>query len=441
MGQLQQIPHLSGLTRCGRYRMARILGRYEGAVVLAGIHVRTKQDVRLEVATTTAARARAQEIARGLGDLRHPNAEALLDIAEGPEQQPILVFDRRRGELLEEVLGYTRRMPPLRAVYLLRQLLAALEAYHTRRLVYGHLSPRCVLVDAAPGFEDRLTLLNGLMPSLTVSQAYAPPEQRRGAPVNPSFDLYAVGAIADEVLSGRGPWADDGAPQRRPLARRVPLCPDLAALIDAATSPEPARRPPTARAFAQQLADLDTASLARSPTPPMRSGPTGPQDDLSTLGPAGLLATLPPSVWVLTGDPTLDKTEVRAAFAGLEDVEVSFVQPEDLPEVSIATTPPWLLVFGDLHVLMKHPILTGLARDAAELSRVLVSSHRNVDVLQAAVAAGGLDGYLCFPLTPAALAEQVGRLVERTRALRFHYDDLRLALQDARQPRSAERRG
>ena len=95
-----------------------------------------------------------------------------------------------------------------------------------------------------------------------------------------------------------------------------------------------------------------------------------------------------------------------------------------------------LLVFGDMHVLAHQRLLQALAKDAAELSRVLVSTHRNIELLQSSLSAGGLDGFIALPIDPSALTEQVHRLIERTRSLRFHYDGLRLALQDSFAERS-----
>jgi hypothetical protein len=430
-----------------RYEALRATARTRDFERYEGVHVRTGAPVLLEVARSPVGAAQHARLRRLLPTVRHPRIERLRDAGEDPDGRSVLVFDPRRGEPLDALLHLSRRLPALRAVHIAHQLLGALDLMHGLGLVHGGLRPECVLVDAAPGFEDHVTLLGFGAEELPLDVRYAPPELLRGGPRDEAADLYAVGAMLYEMVSGDPPYEKATARvhgRHVPLRRRVPTCLRLASLVEDALAGDPARRPPSAAAFASRLDALELSTLARCSVGTFE--PRSTEVRLASLpdavppGPLQMLwATQEPSIWVLTGDPALDRQDVRDMLGRLPlEAEVTFLDADEraarMARIEAgAEPPPWALVFGDLHVLLGDPLLAGLAGRVAELSRIIVSTHENVELLQASINACGLDCCLTLPLREDALGDALRRMLERTRSLRFHYDGLRLALRDAQE--------
>lgn len=191
----------------------------------------------------------------------------------------VLTMDLVRGGSLDELLAAHGPLPESYVRVLLDQLLAALEAVHAAGIVHRDVKPANLLLDAtgtgrpvlrladfgvaAPVDDLRLTRV----PGAVGTDGYMAPEQRSTGAPDPRQDLYAVGVVAIQLLTGQGPRHQSGPPPG-------PLQPLLGAL----TSPDPEHRPVSATA-ARSL-------LHRAGVPddePWRSGPE-PPDVLDRLG-------------------------------------------------------------------------------------------------------------------------------------------------------------
>jgi hypothetical protein len=274
---------------------------------------------------------RFQREARSAAQVWHPHVCPIYDVGE-QDGQPYVVMAYVEGQSLAERLAQRGRFDDVgEAVALVRQVLDALSAVHRHGIIHRDLKPSNILLDA--GGRAVLTDFGLARPEAEAERltsegvavgtpAYMAPEQAAGQSerVGPWTDLYSVGVVLFEMLTGRLPF--EGAPLAvlgkilhdppPPLSRLRPyLAPRLEALLLKALDKEPEGRFRCAGEFIDALANLSvadpTASLSRTSPPPgeMR----GRQ---SLLDPAGvarfqqrlqgaLLHLLPPVLFGLAG--------------------------------------------------------------------------------------------------------------------------------------------
>jgi len=234
-----------------------------------------------------------------LAGIKHPNVLPVLEVGGG-EALGLPAADGRPffttpycagGSLARLTVG--RRVPPVAAARLVRAVADGVAGAHARGVVHRDLKPANVLLAPAraaagddPGpapdpdrvaWDDWEPLVAdfglakvaggdaGRTAAGTVlgTPAYMAPEQARGEPAGPAADVYALGAVLFECLTGRPPFegTDPLTVLRRVIEGPVPdvaaLCPgvprDLAAVVARATAAEPTRRYPSAAALAADL--------------------------------------------------------------------------------------------------------------------------------------------------------------------------------------------
>lgn len=270
----------------GRYVVGTVLGRGGMATVHCGHDQRLGRDVALKVMRGDAAgyRVRAQRFEHEVGLVarlpEHPGLLRPLHAGRLPElgERPFLVSERVPGPTLAFRLAAVLRMPPWQVVHLGLGLAEGLVAVHGVGLVHRDLTARNVLlrpIEPTPGdtvdddgtaqpvlvdFGVAASIERGWGARLTRADqrpgtlhAMAP-EQYRGARPHPAMDVYALGRLLFQMLTGDDPHAM--VPYRELLERHrdgMRVAPrldgeaeapsSLGALIDACTEPEPRRRP------------------------------------------------------------------------------------------------------------------------------------------------------------------------------------------------------
>src|SRR5213078_1275438 len=192
-----------------------------------------------------------------------------------------MVMEYVRGRSVRELLNAGGRLAPAQAADILRQTLAALEHAHAKGIVHRDLKPENILITTegvvkltdlglARAFADAKSTRAG---AVTGTVQYLSPEQIRGEPADPRSDLYALGIVGYELLTGRLPFTGETAMSiaYKHLSDRVPApsssAPgtgdDLDGFVLSATDPDREMRPESAAAMRGDLASF-ASSLPRA---------------------------------------------------------------------------------------------------------------------------------------------------------------------------------
>ena len=259
----------------GRYRVERVLGVGAMAKVLLAHDAELGREVAVKLldealAADPSFRARFAREARVAAGLSHPNIVTIFDVGEA-DGRPFIVMELVPGRTLEERL---RREGALRASDVLaiaRQVCDGLEHAHSNGLVHRDLKPGNLIErdDGTVKIADfgiaRAVEGTELTETGTVvgTAAYLAPEQAEAGTVSPATDLFALGAVLYELVTGRQPWKIDSlaelAARREAPPPELPsdTPPGLRAAIERCLQPEPEDRPSSAAEVARLLDDRD----------------------------------------------------------------------------------------------------------------------------------------------------------------------------------------
>jgi serine/threonine-protein kinase len=174
---------------------------------------------------------RLREEARAARGVVHRNLVRILDGGEATDGSPFVVMEHVRGISLGALVNREGPLGLARIRAIASQLLDGLAALHRAGLVHGDMKSDNVLVDTTAA-GDHVTIIDlGLVRPSETSTAQLPPrvvsgtpqymapEQIRGEPLTPATDLYAVGVILYEMLTGTTPF--DGGPTATVFARHL----------------------------------------------------------------------------------------------------------------------------------------------------------------------------------------------------------------------------
>ena len=214
--------------------------------------------------------------ARAVNSIRHPNIIDIFALGQLPDGRHYMVMELLQGKSLGELLKERGRLQATEACLVLEQAMGALQAAHLAGVIHRDLKPENIFVNPlADGW--RVTLLdfglakqqgslNLTAPDLVLgTPGYMAPEQIRGSEATPAIDVYAMGIVAWQLLTGREPYSggsmiqvmkrhlDAPVPQLRTLVPGVP--PGLEALVLKMMGKDPATRP-TAEEVLKGLARL-----------------------------------------------------------------------------------------------------------------------------------------------------------------------------------------
>ena len=259
------------------YVVESVLGMGGMGVVFRARHLRLNRTVALKMALAgayagTHERQRFQREAEAVAALRHPNVVQVYDVGDSAGR-PYFTMEFVEGGSLAQKLAGTP-VPAREAAQLLAELTGAVHAAHAAGIVHRDLKPANVLLtsDGTPKISDfglarRLTGEAGLTRTGTAmgTPSYMAPEQARGAAdaAGPPADVYALGAILYELLTGRPPFrAETGAETVHQVLTHDPVPPsqfnrtvsrDIETICLKCLHKEPRFRYATAAALADDL--------------------------------------------------------------------------------------------------------------------------------------------------------------------------------------------
>lgn len=257
-----------GVMVAGRYLLSRRIAGGGMGEVWRG-HDRVLDEpvaiklLRTEYLEEPAFLARFRSEARLAGLLNHPGIAAVRDYGEhdGPARSAWLVMELVEGEPLSRVLSRLGALPPEQALDVLGQAAVALQAAHDAGVVHRDVKPGNLLVrpDGVVKVTDfGIARAIGSAPltrtgTVLGTAHYLSPEQVRGGSATPASDIYALGVVGYECLTGRRPFDGDSAVEVAlahqrdevpPLGDHLPA--PVVALVLRALAKEPSRRPASA---------------------------------------------------------------------------------------------------------------------------------------------------------------------------------------------------
>jgi len=297
----------------GKYRIVRKLGQGGMGVVYLAEHLMLGGQLALKFLAAELSHnpqfiKRFRQEARAAYQLRHPNIVEVVDLDQDEDGSLFIAMEYVAGPSLRATLHETPHgLPVERALHIARGLGAGLAAAHARGAIHRDIKPENILLGGLPDGSEHPKVLDFGIAAMTegitnlsrthgllLTPEYAAPEQWRGTPaaeLDGRTDLYALGGVLYEMLTGRTPYTAvnmegwmyqhlQGVPlpieRLRPeLARKHP---GLGAIVMRLLARDREQRFPSAAAFLEATAPQRPASrpvtVVEKPTKPLPEEPT-----------------------------------------------------------------------------------------------------------------------------------------------------------------------
>jgi serine/threonine-protein kinase len=279
----------------GQFVIRRLLGEGGMGMVYLAEHavLKTPRAVKVLLPELTKSKQIVQRFvneARMAASIRHRNIIEVHDVGQLPDGQWFILLDYVEGQTLAQFIRtHGGPIAPDRIVHIASEIANGLSAAHAHGIVHRDLKPDNIYLSARDGDEYRATILDfgvarlgaehaGLVTrtgTVIGTPAYMAPEQLRGEKVGPAADIFALGVIVYQMTAGgRLPYQDAGptyayhaltaaqiyhrqmsGPPIDPRRHAPGATEAWVRAIGAALEVDPARRPPTAGAFARLLAE------------------------------------------------------------------------------------------------------------------------------------------------------------------------------------------
>jgi serine/threonine-protein kinase len=335
-----------GWILAGKYRIVELIGQGGIGRVYRARHVHMNLNVAVKILADDASadldvKERFVREARAADMVRHENITEILDLGETGEGMPYMIMELLQGVGLEILVGKSP-FPMHRAINVMRQICSVLGPTHAMGIIHRDIKPENIFLIEKNGMTDFVKVLDfGVAhlahePGITRegivlgTPAYIAPELCTGQKPTASSDLYALGCIGFEMLTGKPPFTgksvfevmsrqiEEEAPLLSTVIDEVPL--ELDNIIERLLRKEPSERYLDAYAL---LRDLDTFM------PPVRK-PRDPALRLSTPGfvPGTILEPAAPTLSPDMLQSWCDFVERAKAKATPEDRRVIYEMDE-----------------------------------------------------------------------------------------------------------------
>jgi serine/threonine-protein kinase len=278
---------LVGSLFAGRFHVDALLGvGGMGAVYLARHDVLQRQValkvIRTELLADLQALGRFRREARAASRVVHPHVAQIHDFGYSEEGVPYLVMEYVEGPALADLLCRSGRLPLKRALDVLLQIAEALAAAHGAEVIHRDLKPENIVLATGQARPDHVKILDFGLAKILDSDGssglstqgilfgtpeYMSPEQAQGGVLDHRTDLYSLGIVGFEMVTGTVPFAGGALEVIRGHAQRMPpapsaisgrgeLAPAFDALILRCLAKRPDERPASAAALAEEIRGL-----------------------------------------------------------------------------------------------------------------------------------------------------------------------------------------
>lgn len=286
---LVEVDTLIGRVLDGRYRLDSLIGEGGmGDVYRAThVHIDTEFAVKLlkpEFVANQTAIKRFRLEAKAAGRINHPNAIKVTDFGVTPENIVYLVMEVINGYSLRSLMGSVGGLDYIRTVNIVRQICGAVDAAHRSGVIHRDIKPDNILIEIVNQTE-RVKVLDFGIAKLRETKAdayltqagtiigtpqYMSPEQCQGKQIDTSSDIYSIGIILYEMLTGHVPFDADSTMQvvykqlhdpPPPIDEVAPHLPEaLVQVVMRALEKDPANRQSSAIELSEELKDAVESS-------------------------------------------------------------------------------------------------------------------------------------------------------------------------------------
>ncbi|MCU0656638.1 MAG: protein kinase [Polyangiaceae bacterium] len=304
-----------GTTIANRYLIESVLGEGGMATVYKARHKLVDRPCAVKIMSPSLARDRVvrerfRREARAAQKLAHPNIIEIFDHGDTDDGTSYLVMELLRGESLADSLARLTRLPLDRALSICIQIARALARAHDFEVVHRDLKPENIFVGVAPDGSELVKLLDfGIARSMHDTRLtgvgevfgtpqYMAPERITSIDAGPPADLYALGIILFEMLTGQLPFDAPDIPTffvkhlKEPPPRLRSLVPDapeaVEILIDRLLAKDAKQRPVDAHAVHSDLVAICQNLGAPVPPEPGQTSLSPEQEPARTLPPVAI---------------------------------------------------------------------------------------------------------------------------------------------------------
>jgi serine/threonine-protein kinase len=271
----------------GKYRLDEKLGGGGMGTVYRATHMLIERPVAVKVLSQRfvgdeTAQQRFRREARASGRVQHPNAVTVNDFGATDDGWLYIVMELLEGQTLRDLLAREAPLDPARAVSFMLQACGAVSAAHDAGLIHRDLKPANIFIEQRPNLAAVVKVLDFGVAKFAIEEhdddyktltqvgaiigtpRYMSPEQCTGAaPLTPASDVYSLGIILYEMLTGSVPFSAEtplavalkqvSEPPRPPSEIVASTPPELERVVLHALAKEPRARPASADEFRREL--------------------------------------------------------------------------------------------------------------------------------------------------------------------------------------------